>query len=249
MDIRQLMLPAGVGISRVKVYTTPGPDGTIGGCPHMHTVCSEMYYCLAGSGYVETLSGEGYKKIELEPSKLVTFGPGLIHRVLNPHENLELLIIMQYGGLSERGDFVLTFPQAIMNDPAVYAQAAMAKTEEQALRRRNLAVEGFQPLRQAMELDRSQGLEMLRRFYSGARDIIAPKVEGFEWVLKSGARAEINTGLDALVFLRMGRVQYLERASCLAISTTGGAAKIGLDGQTHPYARDETFMAEGKRAG
>ena len=249
MDIRQLMLPAGVGVSHVKVYTAPGPDGAIGGSPHMHTVCSEMYYCLSGRGYVETLSGEGYQKIELEPAMLVSFRPGLIHRVLNPHENLELLIIMQNGGLSERGDFVLTFPEAIVKDPTAYAQAAMAKTDEQAFRRRNLAVEGFQPLRQAMELDRSQGLEMLRRFYSRARDIIAPKVEGFEWVLKSGAQAEINAGLDALDFLRMGRVQYLERASCLAISPMSDPANIGLDGKSHPFARDEKFMAEGKRAG
>lgn len=249
MDIRQLMLPAGVGVSHVRVYSTPGPDGEICGTPHVHTVCSEMYYCLAGRGFVETLSGEGYEKIELEPHKLVAFRPGLIHRLLNPHENLEILIIMQNGGLSERGDYVLTFPEAIVKDLAAYGQAAVATTEDQAVRRRNLATEGFHPLRQAMELDRSQGLEMLRRFYRHARDIIAPKVDGFEWVLKSGAQAEINTGLDALDFLRMGRLQYLERAGCMAISAMGEAAKIGLDGKVHPYARDQRFTAEGARVG
>ncbi len=59
MDIRQFILPAGVGLTHIKVYEDVGPDGLIGGAPHLHTVSTEIYYVLAGSGSIELMDVRG----------------------------------------------------------------------------------------------------------------------------------------------------------------------------------------------
>src|ERR1051325_3365801 len=106
MDIRQYILPSGVGLTHIEVYTEAGPDGGIGGAPHIHMVCSEIYYVLEGTGQIELLSGEGLETGELVAGKAVAFRPGIIHRAINPNGNLKVLDISQHGGLAERGDFV-----------------------------------------------------------------------------------------------------------------------------------------------
>ncbi len=100
MDIRQFILPGGVGLTHIRVYSESCPDGLVGGGAHIHMVCSEIYYVLSGTGQVEVLSSEGLETIDLVPAKAVFFRPGLFHRVLNPNKNLELLAIMQNGGLA-----------------------------------------------------------------------------------------------------------------------------------------------------
>ncbi len=98
MDIRQFILPGGVGLTHIKVYDTPGPDGIISGGAHIHLVCAEIYFCLRGKGQIELLSAEGLETIDLVPNKAVFFRPGTFHRVLNPNKDLEILAIMQNGG-------------------------------------------------------------------------------------------------------------------------------------------------------
>src|SRR5438552_18915536 len=105
MDIRQFILPAGVGLTHIKVYDTPGPDGLISGGAHIHLVCSEIYFVLSGTGQLETLSIDGPELIDLLPNKAAFFRPGTFHRILNPNKNLEILAIMQNGGLADRRDF------------------------------------------------------------------------------------------------------------------------------------------------
>src|SRR5579862_3864662 len=106
MDIRQLSLPSGVGLTHIKVYEANGANGSAaGGGAHIHTVCSEIYYTLAGTGSIELLTFDGLTTAELFPGKVVYFRPGVVHRILNPNGNLEILAIMQNGGLPERGDF------------------------------------------------------------------------------------------------------------------------------------------------
>src|SRR2546427_308647 len=122
MDIRQFILPAGIGLTHIKVYDAPGPDGLISGAAHIHLVCSEIYFALKGTGQIEVLSSEGAEVIDLVPNKAVFFRPGTFHRVLNPNRDLEILAIMQNGGLPERGDFVMSFPPDILNNPPAYAQ-------------------------------------------------------------------------------------------------------------------------------
>ena len=247
MDIRQLILPAGVGLSHLRVYTEPGPDGVCGGSPHFHTVCSEMYYVLSGEGALELLCANGYEHIALAPGRVVFFWPGMIHRLHNPGKNLEILIIMQNGGLAERGDFILTFSEKIMTDDNAYAAAIRVSSHADAIERRNLAVEGFLPLRQAMLDAPEQGREMLRRFYRHARRILTPKAASFEWVLKSGALWDLKESQDAVDFIRDGRLEYLEKSRWSQIYPMNDSPKPGLCGDLRPYAVDEEFLAEGLR--
>lgn len=247
MDIRQLILPAGVGLTHIEVYAEPGPDGVVGGGAHIHMVCSEIYYVLKGQGQIECLSFDGLDVIDLIPNKAVIFRPGVIHRVLNPDRNMEILAIMQNGGLPERGDYVMTFPAETMANTAAYTQAIRVTDYKDAIRRRDLSIEGYRVIREAMLQDKAKGRELLGAFYRHARNLIAPKVDGFEWVLTSGAQTEAKASADACDFLRAGRTDYLERAKHAAIYPLNDPQKMGMSGQLHPYALDESWLAEGKK--
>lgn len=255
MDIRQFILPAGVGLTHIKVYDTPGPDGIISGGAHIHLVCSEIYYVLKGTGQVELLCADGLETIDLVPNKAVFFRPGTFHRVLNPEKNLEILAIMQNGGLPERGDFVMSFPPETLTNPAAYAAAVRARDLPEALRRRDLSLRGFQQLKDAFGRSGEEGLAGLRAFYRAARALVAPKVDGFEWVLKIGAQTEAKASLDACDFLRAGRLDYLEHTPLTGKTAPGHAAiypldeaaKPGMCGELHAYALDESFLSEGRK--
>src|SRR5271170_1824710 len=247
MDIRQFILPGGVGLTHIKVYTEPCPDGTIGGGAHIHMVCAEMYYVLAGTGQIEILSIGGLETIELVPQKTVFFRPGIFHRVLNPNKNLEILTIMQNGGLPERGEFVMSFPHEIVTSPTAYQQALRVPTLEAALKRRDLSLEGYAQLKAAFARSKEEGQEALRAFYRAARALIAPKVDGFEWVLKVGAQNEAKNSLDACDFIKSGRTDYLEMSRYAAIYPVDKPAKPGMCGELQPYALDESFLTEGRK--
>ena len=246
-DIRQLSLPAGIGLTHIKVYDLPQPDGVVAGTAHIHSVCSEMYYVLAGRGQIELLSVGGLQVMDLEPHKLVLFRPGVIHRCLNPDRNLEILAITQNGGLPDRGDSVISFPNEVLDSPASYAAAVRATNQADAICRRDLAAQGFDALKAAMLRSKTDGIEALRKFYRAACKLISPKVDGFEWVLKSGPQAELKDALDAVDFLRVGRTDHFENARTAEIFPMNDPAKPGMCGELHPYALDETFLIEGKK--
>ena len=163
-------LPGAVGISRLRVYDTETVDGLVGGSPHMHFVCAEGYVVLGGRGSVQTLGARGYEELPLEAGKLVWFGPGLIHRLVNDG-GLEILTLMQNAGLPEAGDAVFTFPREVLEDEARYRQVASLEPRngkrpiELAYARRDLAVEGFRALRADFE---AEGRAALERFYAAA---------------------------------------------------------------------------------
>ncbi len=247
MDIRQLILPAGIGLSHIKVYTEPGPDGVPGGSPHLHLVSSEMYFVLAGSGEMELLSHEGPKRLELSVNNVVLFRPGIIHRILNPKRNLEILAIMQNGGLPEQGDFVMSFPEEIMADEAKYRTSVQASDHASAVARRDLAVEGFNRLKATWATDAKAGQAALHMFYHHAREMLVGKVAAFEWVWKSGPVAEAQASMDAIDFLRMGRLEYLSQSRWAELDPLDQPAKAGTCGEVHPYALNATFLAEGKK--
>ena len=163
MDIRQFILPAGIGLTHIKVYDTPGPDGNISGGAHIHLVCSEIYFPLVGTGQIEIISMEGVETVDIVPNKAVFFRPGTFHRVLNPNRNLEILAIMQNGGLAERGDFVMCFPHDVLSNAATYAQSLRAPTMEEALRRRDLSIKGLLELEGAVGTSLPAGRDALLR--------------------------------------------------------------------------------------
>src|SRR5262245_45455609 len=174
-------LPGAIGVTHLKVYDTRAPDGLVGGSPHLHFACTEAYAVLAGRGAVQTLGAGGFRELPLEPGRLAWFTPGLIHRLINLDGRLEILVLMQNGGLPEAGDFVLTFPSDVLADERAYFDAASlapsgavyASSAAAARRRRDLAVDGFSALRRAFE---QRGAAALEEFYRTALKLVVPKL-------------------------------------------------------------------------
>jgi len=116
-------LPGGVGLTRLRVYDSQGPDGLHGGSPHMHLACTEAYFVTGGEGAVQTLSRDGFAEIPLAAGSLLWFTPGVVHRLVNAGE-LEIVIVMQVATLPEAGDCLLTFPDQVLADEGAYRAAA-----------------------------------------------------------------------------------------------------------------------------
>jgi mannose-6-phosphate isomerase-like protein (cupin superfamily) len=175
--------PGAVGISRLRVYDWPGPDGAPGGSPHLHTTSTEGYVVLAGTGQLQTLDADGYRETPLTAGTVLWFTPGTVHRLVN-HGDLEILVVMQNAGLPEAGDAVLTFPD--LDDPAAYARAAAVPTDTAAARRRrDLAVEGFLTLREG-------GPAALSALHQHAARLVRHRVEHWRhlWQDRPLAQAE-----------------------------------------------------------
>jgi len=250
MDLRQFILPSGIGLSHLKVYTEDAP-GTLacgpGGSAHFHTVCSELYFVLSGSGFVELLSSKGYQKVPLEPRQVICMTPGIIHRLDNPNKNLEILVIMQNGGLAERSDYVLTFPEKIISDDAAYAHAVRISSHADAITRRDLSLEGFHALKTAFQAGPDAGNAALEKLYQHAHRILGPKVEGFEWMLRTGSLTELKTSHDAVDFVRNNHMEYLTKARWCIIDPAQDQIRSGLCGDLRSYAVSGGFTEEGIR--
>jgi mannose-6-phosphate isomerase-like protein (cupin superfamily) len=210
-------LPGAIGLTHLRVYDTRSPDGLVGGSPHVHLACTEAYVVIAGHGAVQTLGPQGFEQIALEPGSLVWFTPGIIHRLVNSDGQLEILVPMQNAGLPEAGDFVLTFPAAVLSDRAAYFEAAglspagevYTQTMATAQRRRDLAVQGFAELRAGFDRD---GAAALDRFYEQAMRLIAPKVPAWKAVFERGPLAETRRTAGHLEALAAANTQHLMQA-------------------------------------
>jgi mannose-6-phosphate isomerase-like protein (cupin superfamily) len=231
------VLPGAVGISRLHVYDSETVDGLVGGSPHMHFVCAEGYVVLGGRGSVQTLGARGYEERPLEAGRLVWFGPGLIHRLVNDG-GLEILTLMQNAGLPEAGDAVFTFPRAVLEDPERYREAASLEPRdgerpiERAYARRDLAVEGFVALRAEFEAD---GRAALERFYAAAVRHARQQVPRWREVWEGKAkRAALATGaqLDAV---EAGRFEHLFEAGLDEHAGPREHGRLGMCGTLDVY--------------
>jgi mannose-6-phosphate isomerase-like protein (cupin superfamily) len=230
-------LPGAVGISRLHVYDTETVDGLVGGSPHMHFVCSEGYVVLGGRGSVQTLGARGYEELDLEPGKLVWFGPGLVHRLVN-RGGLEILTLMQNAGLPEAGDAVFTFPHDVLEDEARYARATSLEPRdganglELAYARRDLAVEGFSRLRADFE---AEGTDALRRFYRVAVRVVRDRVPLWREVWQRKARqAALDTGIQ-LDAVEAGRFEHLFEAGLDELPGPREHGRLGMCGTLDVY--------------
>jgi mannose-6-phosphate isomerase-like protein (cupin superfamily) len=204
------LFPGGVGITHLRVYEWPTVDGLAGGGPHIHLCSTELYMPIKGLGRVQTLGSDGYHEYDLTPGRLVWFTPGVIHRLINIDGNLELLIAMQNVGLPEAGDFILTFPDAVLADPAAYAKhASLAQgdrvfaTDAHAARaRRDLAIDGFLELKSA-------GRDELARFYERAGILAGPKLSKWRDLIHNGPVADAATSVDRVERLLAGDASHL----------------------------------------
>lgn len=238
-------LPGAVGLTRLAVYYWPGPDGLPGGSPHLHLVCGEAYLVTRGRGTVETLGAGGLRQHALEPGAVVWFQPGVIHRLHNASGDLEILVVMQNGGLPEAGDFVLCFPPELLADPAAYARAASlaegdrvyADSEQAARARRDLAVEGYLALRAAFE---RRGPAALEPLYRAAVDLIQPRLPSWTRLWSDGPRAAALATGEQLAALASGRCEHLFEGVAAELRGPAFEGGLGMCGRLAPYLPEGT---------
>ncbi|MFG2788395.1 cupin [Streptomyces sp. NPDC048419] len=238
-------LPGAVGLSHLSAYDWEAADGVCGGSPHLHLVCTEAYVVTGGRGAVQTLSPDGYRDIPLEAGSVAWFTPGTVHRMVQGGD-LRITVLMQNSGLPEAGDAVFTFPSEVLADPEKYAAAATlppgtgVDTEASARRRRDLAVEGYLALREALVAgDNEPYLEFQR---SAAR-LVREKVPRWRELWRAGALATAERTGAQLDALAAGDDDYLADATAHRTEPTrlGGFGMCGrrdeyaLPGTTLPY--------------
>lgn len=238
-------MPGATLTTRLNVYDTPTPDGQIGGTPHMHLLCSEMYFVTKGSGFVEMIDYQGFSRIELKTHSALIFSPGTIHRLINPERDLELFIIMQNSGLPERGDNVVSFTQDIMHSAEAYAKAMKAGSFAEAYRRRDQGVEGFLELKAAFALSLEKGRERLEQFFTQA--VIRTQTLRQEWesTVIQGALAEAQRSLKQVEQLNQNQPAYLQDAQHFLINP-GDFKTPGFCGALNRYFDPKTLELEGK---
>jgi mannose-6-phosphate isomerase-like protein (cupin superfamily) len=221
--------PGATGVTRLRVYDWPTPDGLRGGSPHLHTVSSEAYVVLAGSGTVQTLSGAGYEEHALQAGTVLWFTPGTVHRLVNDGD-LDILVVMQNSGLPEAGDAVMTFPLPILRDRDAYARAAALEPPEAgaAQRRRDLAIEGYLQLRERVVAEGPGALDAL---YEAAAGLVRGRIDAWRrlWQVRALAQA-YRTGeqLDALA---AGRPDHLADSSVHTGLPAPEPARYGMCGR------------------
>jgi hypothetical protein len=199
------LFPGGTAVSLLAVYDWRGPDGVPGGSAHVHLACTEGYVVIGGRGRLQTLSADGFAETPLSPLTVAWFSPGVIHRLINDG-GLQILVVMQNGGLPEAGDSVLTFPPAHLADPRAYrAAASLAEpaavpddapagtdTVTAAQRRKDLAVAGFIQLRERVA---AEGARALDDFYAAAAALVRGLAPAWRETWETGPfAAAIQTG-------------------------------------------------------
>ena len=234
-------IPGAIGLTHLKVYTSEGPDGLRGGCPHMHFTCTESYVVLAGKGSVQTLNVNGFEEVPLEAGKLIWFTPGVIHRLINDDGKLELLVMMQNAGLPEAGDHVLCFPQSVIAEKEAYfKQASLASAEglvftageKSAFSRRDLAVEGFNQLRERMA---AHGASAMFDFYRAAIETVRPNLKHWRSVWKKSALTVTLSTEKQLESIDQGKTDHLAAGRVYTLPAPGGERKLGFCGWLSPY--------------
>lgn len=227
-------LPGAIGASHLRVYDSVAPDGLAGGTPHLHTVCAEGYYVLAGAGAVQTLALSGYLETALEPGVLAWFTPGTIHRLVN-RGGLEILVLMQNAGLPEAGDMVITLPDRLLGDAATYRAAADLPPDEQtthgtgtaARARRDLAVEAFVALRDAAA---AGDAGPLRAFHRAAARLVGPLVDSWRDVFEHGPLEEVRRTQAALDAVGLGDTSSFADASVHHVTVPATSRRMGCCG-------------------
>jgi mannose-6-phosphate isomerase-like protein (cupin superfamily) len=197
--------PGGTSVTRLDVYAENG------GTPHLHTVSTEAYVVIGGSGLLQTLDSGGLRETPLSAGTTVWFTPGTVHRAVN-HGDLQVVVIMSNAGLPEAGDAVMTFPAEIVADPARYREAARlpggADPDEAVRRRRDLALEGF---RQLVTAAQEGDTEPLERFYDAAAALVRPSIGGWRTTVEAAA----DRAVDLIDALGRGDGSHLRRSGVL----------------------------------
>lgn len=238
-----VLMPGGILMSRLRVYDSVAPDGQRGGTPHVHLLCTEMYFVLAGNGAVEMIDAGGVKYADLSTGSALVFTPGTIHRLLNPNGDLDILVLMANSGLPERGDNVVTFPETWLQIDATYTEAMRVASLEDAAIRRDRGVAGFVALKQAFAEGGDAGRTALERFYALAEARTRTRRDGWRAMVEAGPGAAVETTLAALAALDRGDTGYLTQTSQALV--TPGETALGFCGHLNRYFDPATLSLEG----
>ncbi|MFK0282363.1 cupin domain-containing protein [Streptomyces sp. NPDC090499] len=237
-------LPAGIGMSRVHVYSSEAPDGQCGGTPHMHLACTELYVALEGRGAAEFLTPDGLHRTELRPGDAVQFTPGTIHRLITgpePETALRILVVMENGHLNEEGDVVFAFPDEDLADPERYAGLAAADTLEAARARRDHAVRGFTGLVDAWHASPDRGRERLLAFYRRAATLVRHRAAAWPRVVAEGPAGSLARLAARAEAVAAGDVSHLEQATVTELAAPRPASMTPrMCGTLWPYRPDGT---------
>lgn len=245
MQQSHLQMPGATLMTRLKVYDTPTPDEQIGGTPHVHLVCTEMYIVLNGSGAVEMLDKDGFSRVELQQNDALLFSPGTIHRLINPNCDLELLVIMQNSGLPERGDNVVTFTDNYLMTDEAYTEAMQVQTIEDAYQRRNRGVDGFLGIKAAFEDNLSVGQAALEKFYAYANARTASQQQQWHKIIHKGALSTAKESLAQIEQLQAQNTRYLSNNAHTVIRADD-FSNLGFCGHLNRYFDPATLLLEGQ---
>jgi mannose-6-phosphate isomerase-like protein (cupin superfamily) len=228
-------LPGSIAVSRLRVYDWPTADGLAGGSPHLHTASTEGYVVLAGAGELESLSSRGLETTPLHPGAVVWFTPGTVHRLINTSGDLEILTLMSNAGLPEAGDAVLTFPAAVLADPAAYAAAAAlpatsdaAELEAAARTRRDLALVGWAELRARAEEDLAGALAAL---YAASAALVAPRIDAWREIWAAGPKSQADATGATFELLAAAQTASLYGSGVGTIDPLPGEERWGMCGR------------------
>lgn len=232
--------PGGTSLSHLDVYDTAAPDGVCGGSPHMHLVSTEAYIVISGEGALQTIDAEGFHETALTAGSVVWFTPGTIHRAVH-HDDLKVVVLMSNAGLPEAGDAVMTFPAEILADAAAYAEAASlgddAGRADRAARRRDLAVEGFEVLRDAVLAGDRVPLD---EFYAAAGALVRDRAADWADIVRDGPLAQARLSLAHAVSVADGSTVHLAAARVRQAEAPAGDRRYGMCGRLRTY--DVTYQ-------
>lgn len=227
--------PGGTSLSFLDVYDDAAPDGVVGGSPHVHLASTECYVVVGGTGELHAVTLDGCREIPLAAGSVVWFTPGTIHRAVN-HGGLRVVVVMGNAGLPEAGDAVMTFPPEVVADPDRYraaatlpARATEADRAADARRRRDLAVEGFTRIRDALR-DGDRG--PLREFYAAAAALVQGRAGAWAGIVRDGPLDQAEATLAMAGDVSLGVAPHLERA---AVFGAGEPERVfGMCGRLRP---------------
>ena len=239
MNLPTSSFPGGTSVTWLEVYDDVASDGLQGGSPHVHLASTECYVVAAGRGALHTLDPSGVRETTLEPGSVVWFTPGTVHRAVN-HGDLRVVVVMGNAGLPEAGDAVMTFPSDVVGDPERYRAAATlpdasaeAKARSDAARRRrDLAVEGYLPIRDAL-LRGDDG--PLREFHAAAAALIAGRSGAWSRIVTDGPLAQAEHSLQITTALEQGSAAHLGSARVEHALGSRGDLGFGMCGRLRTY--------------
>jgi mannose-6-phosphate isomerase-like protein (cupin superfamily) len=234
-------LPAGVGLSRLSVYDTPGPDGLRGGSAHVHLSCTEGYVVVSGRGMVQTVGPYGVRDVALEPGTVTWFQPGVVHRLVNTGEPLEIVVVMSNGELPEAGDCILSFGADVLASVDAYdaavalpdRAASCEQSAEPARRRRDRSVDGFLALRAAVERGDDGAL---KEFYAAAAGLVAHRLDDWEREWRTGQMASAADTGRRIQALRTGDAGALLDAHLYTVGPRPERRRYGMCGMLQTYS-------------